>query len=294
MWTRNFKSFFRILPLLLLAGCAAQPPGLQEYDVKKVYSYLCQHGFKGDGIHYFWQDSQGRALYFAEGDLEDHVKGHAVFILRKDRDEPLRMTIPPATYVEYWIDPEGQIRFLPPYLPPVETQVTENIYTNEDLQSPYFTEETRDNNVHVGSFKRTDGWLFSTPKPYHEAWLMEVTGRDDVIYLEDNRDADSPAFLHSGTNCWAFAKDPKDPTKYVKVNEFSVAGLIVALDPFSPRCICREYGIDPFHYSHFLFDTQKHKKLASLPDNVLCAFLDGDWLGPRLTRVKHPNTEPTN
>jgi hypothetical protein len=282
-----FISLVNVLSLFLIAGCAVHDPRLQQYDANEVYSYLRQYGFKGDGIHYFWQDSEGRVLYFGDGDLEDRVPGHTVFLLREDRDEPIRVTIPPATYEDYWIDPQGNLRFLPPYLPSVEKRVVENIYDCVDRQSPYFTEETRDGNVHVGSFTRPDGWLFSVPKPVKVSWLLEITGKENAVYLEDNEDADRFPFQHNATNCWVFSPDPKDHARYIKVDEFSVAGVIVAIDPCSSLCICREYGMYLFDYRHFLFDAKTRKKLGYLSDNDIAAFLDTDWLGPRLARVKH-------
>jgi len=271
-----------LLCLFLVAGCTVHAPGLQEYDGNKVLSYLRQHGFKGDAIHQYWQDSEGLALYFPDGDLSYRVPGHRVFILAKDRDDPIQMTIPPEMYDSYWIDPLGRIRLTPAYVPSVEKQVRENIYGAVDLQSPLFTNETRDGKVYVGSFVRPEGWVFVTPKPVDEIWLLEVTGRGNVVYLEDNVDSESPAFMHSATNCWVFAPDSSDPAKYAKVDEFSVPGVIVALDPFSPRCICRSYGPWPFNNDYFLFDTQTHRNLGSLAGGNVTAFLAGDWLGPRL------------
>jgi hypothetical protein len=292
MCNRSRISLVWILSLFSVAGCAVHEPGLQQYDVKEVYSYLRQYGFKGDGIHYFWQDSDGRALYFGDGDLADHVSGHIVFILRQDRDEPIRAIVPPENYDPYWIGPQGHLRFMPPYVPSADERDRGNMYVEDDMQSPYFTMQTSDGKmIYVGSYTKLDGWLFSVPIPVNMPWwLLGITGRSDVVYLQDDSDAKAFGFLHRAINCWAYKPDPKDPGKYEKVDQFSVPGMIVALDPFSPRCICQGYGPCLFNYRHFVFDTQTHKNLGWLPDSTLAAFLDGDWLTPRLARVKHSAT----
>jgi hypothetical protein len=254
---------------------------MQEYDTNKVFGYLRQRGFSGKGIINYWQDSTGRALYFPDGDLRDHVKGHTVFLLTQERKDPIQVVIPPETYADYWIDPKGTLRFLPSYLPPIEQRVREGTLDCSDVQSPFFFETTRDGVIRVGSYERLDGWLFTTHET-SEFHPHEIVARGDVVYLVDNTDIEKPAGLHSLVNCWAFGPDPKDPTKYAKVDEFSVCGQPAIVDPFSPRCICRAYGSWPFGGSYFLYNTETHSTLGALPGGTVLTFLDCDWLGPRL------------
>jgi hypothetical protein len=66
------------------------------------------------------------------------------------------------------------------------------------------------------------------------------------------------------------------------VDEFSVAGRVRMVDPFSPRFICDGYGYMPFPGAPFLYDIKKHRTVRALSWNRVYLFLDRDWLGPRL------------
>jgi len=139
--------------------------------------------------------------------------------------------------------------------------------------------------VHVGKMDSATGWLFSVPET-DQFNAEQVCTCGDVVYLLDHSaNGSEPSYMFSGKNCWAFAPDLKNPTKYIKIDEFSVPGMVEITDPFSPRFLCHGYSFAPLGGGYpFLYDLSKHKVATSLPEDELVLFLDGDWLTERLKK----------
>lgn len=271
---------FAFAPLLALltTGCVHTPKML-VYNKSHVESYLRQFGYPEDGIANYWQDSEGQAIYVPAGDL---LHGYEIFLLTAGSDKPMRISLPAETKAKtYWINSQGKIRYLPSYAYPEEDST---IGTVVDNQSGFFFQTTRDRIVHVGHMEQNKGWLFSSIQQSDKFLVNQICARNDVVYLLDHQDHASPAFMHSKINCWAFSPDPANPTRYIKVDEFSVPGMVKIVDPFSPRFLCQGYGYLPFPSHRFLYNTQSHKVMGGISDDSITVFLDGNWLASRLTR----------
>jgi hypothetical protein len=270
-FTKRLFSF--IIPFIVF-GCA-KPTGVHIFQDDQITRYLRHYGFEDEDVERYWEDTQGHIIYVADKT--------AIYLLTAENDKPRKISYPTSTVVNsYWIDPDGNIKYLPPYAHREHNNINGLTYLDE--QSGYFFQRGLQDTgiIYVGHMARKEGWLF-TIQGTDKFSPEQICARGDTIYLLDHGDSYKPSFLHFGNNCWAFAPDPKDKNHYVKIGEFSVPGKVKLVDPFFPRFACNGYGVMPFPGGPFLYDTQAHKNLGRLPDNAMILFLDGDWLSPRLT-----------
>jgi hypothetical protein len=250
--------------------------GLQVFHQKDLLNYLKHYGYKSDEIGHYWQNADGHVIYIPDQQVN---LASRIFFLKADHNEPMSISFSAKSLVgDAWIDEQGVIRNLPAYARSENT----NIVTQVDEQSGYFLQRMVNSNVyHVGSMRRGDGWLFNF-QGTSEFTPSQVCGTDKSIYLLDDRDRANPAFMHVSKNCWAYSPDPKDPTKYIKVDEFRVPGRVDLVSPSGSEFICSGYGYMPFPGGPFVYDVEKHE-IKHLPDcDDLLFFLSSDWLSPRL------------
>jgi hypothetical protein len=280
-WRRavRFTGFVFCLLAITAFGCTqTRIPNLQVFSNRQILEYLRQHSVQGDFLGDaqsavgYWQDVAGMGVY---------VTGeHNLYLLRENNNEPLRLAYPSnKEFVRhFWIDPNNQIKFLPPY---ALSESNGDVWTVVDEQSGYFSQWKRKEKItYVGHMASHAGWLFSTNTG--DFVPDQVFAEGNVIYLLDHQNSDIPPPLFFHKNCWAFAPEASDSTRYIKMDEFSLPGTVMVVDPFSPRCVCYGYGFVLSPSRPFLYDLQKHQIICQLPDESLMVFLDGDWLGPRL------------
>lgn len=263
-------------PLLLFVTSCTSIPRIQAIDRSQMQLYIREFGYQNDIIDNYWQDITGHVLYVPDGDL---LKGYSVLLLTADRKIPKRVNLPSNNPLKtYWVNPQGQIRYLPDYAYPEQDR---SVGTTVDNQSGFFFQVTNDKVVHVGRMEHSDSWIFSV-RETDQFIVNQICAKDKIVYLLDHRDRSDPIFGFSKKNCWAFAPDSKRSEKYIEVDQFSVPGTVRVVDPFLPRFVCDGYGYMPFPGHPFLYDVEEHKIIRALPSDQLIVFLDGDWLTSRL------------
>jgi hypothetical protein len=291
---RGVPSFAKTAVLLfvslLVSACTEVPklqtsPHFQMIKWPLLRAYLRGFGYQGHDVGNYWQSANGDTLYIPDYDF---LKGYSLYLISADHEAPQHVMLPPSTnpLKRNWVDPTGKVNNLPKFAYDENDRSTHTVI---DDQSGFFFQRTKDHMVHVGKMDSATDWLFTVPET-DRFDADQVCVCAAIIYLLDHRAMNSvPASKFSDKNCWAFAPDPKNPAKYVKVDEISIPGVVRTVDPFSPRFVCDGYSLAPFWGHPFLYDVSKRKITTSLPEgNELILFLNGDWLTPRLTRDPAP------
>lgn len=273
---RNHAWRVLVLTSLALAGCE-QPAGVQLIDRDKLRQSLRAADVAIDRYFNYGQDAQGQAIFlFGDNRLQ--------LLLRADDPRSRRISTPSfadGVFRTLWLDPQGRYWSLPPFAFPEHEP---GVYTTLDGQSGFFLQSRQGNDaVYVGQVQHGTSWLFTLHvtdrfKP------MQVCARGDVVYLLDHRDRVDPAFMHKQINCWALAPNPDNAGEYIKIDEFSVPGMVKLVDPFSPRFLCDGYGYMPFPGRPFLYDIRTHSVIQTYSSDAMVVFLKDHWLSERLGR----------